>query len=100
MISREQYEELENFPVAAILKTSLEKTILDCKVHSSEKAETFLSNLPQPPLPIFVKQAVGELQKLEALDKDENLTALGKILANLTIQPQMGKALILSKVFE
>lgn len=55
---------------------------------------TFLSKALQPPRATFVYAAIQVLQELGAIDETENLTALGKTLAKLTVHPRFGKMLV------
>lgn len=46
-----------------------------------------------------IKVAIENLQFLGALDKEEDLTALGRYLAQLATDPHLGKILIYSVIF-
>jgi ATP-dependent RNA helicase DHX30 len=64
-----------------------------------EKVEEFLSQMPEPPPPESVTQAVHELINLGALDEDEKLTPLGRRIAMFTTHPKLSKALVHAAVF-
>lgn len=55
---------------------------------------TFLSRALQPPKIHAVHAAVKVLEDLGAIDRHENLTALGEILAKLAVPPRFGKMLV------
>ncbi|OXU25496.1 hypothetical protein TSAR_011903 [Trichomalopsis sarcophagae] len=99
-ITKKQYEELDPYPIPEVLRVSLEKTVLDGKTYSNEKAENFLGSMPQPPRLSAVKKAVNDLQELGALDENQDLTALGKRIAMFTIHPKLSKAMVYSSVFQ
>lgn len=49
----------------------------------------------EPPPIDQVTEAIIALTEMHALDKNEELTPLGRILARLPIEPKMGKFIIL-----
>ncbi|XP_043285060.1 ATP-dependent RNA helicase DHX30-like [Venturia canescens] len=99
LITRSHFDTLPVDPLPEVLRSSLEKTVLDCKTYSNEKAETFLGSMPQPPTLSAVRQAIKDLRELGALDDKENLTALGKRIALFTLHPKLSKALVYSSIF-
>ena len=56
----------------------------------------FLSMALEPPSKISISKAIASLIYLGALDKNENLTNLGKYLVLLSIPPNLGKMLFYS----
>lgn len=100
MISRETYNNLPDFPVPEILQTSLEKVVLDCKAYSDEKAEVFLSSVPDPPSITAINDAISSLIRLGAIDSNEELTNLGRRITHFAEHPTLVKSLILSRIFE
>ena len=53
-----------------------------------------LDNCPDPPPASSVSTAIARLTKLQALDKDEGLTALGHHLSDLPCDARTGRMLI------
>lgn len=100
LITREEYEKLEPHPVAQVLCNSLEKVVLDSKTYTNEKAEEFLSSLLEPPNPTAIQRAVSYLIDLGVMDREENLTALGKRMALFPTHPKFSKALVYSTIFK
>lgn len=100
LITRKQYEDLPSETLPEIMRLPLENVILSCKLVASEKAESFLKKMLQPLESEKITEVVSELTKMRALDSEENLTALGRQLAILSMYPKLGKALILSEIFE
>lgn len=60
----------------------------------------FLMNAIDAPSANSIKVAVENLQFLGALDKEEDLTHLGKYLAQLAIEPHLGKMLLFGVIFK
>eukprot|EP00899_Mesostigma_viride_P020713 jgi/Mesvir1/28643/Mv15067-RA.1 len=57
-------------------------------------AQAFLSRLIQPPPPASVTKAISSLQDIGAMDFQESLTPLGRVLAQLPLHPRLGKAVV------
>lgn len=94
------YHHLPLYPIPEVLRMSLEKTVLDAKIYSSQKAEDFFANMPQPPRISALRKAVNDLQTLGALDNHEDLTDLGKRIALFAIHPRLSKAMVYSAIFQ
>jgi HrpA-like RNA helicase len=99
-VTRKKYKELHAYPIPEVSCISLEKTVLDCKIYSDQKAEIFLGSMPQPPRLTSIHKAVYDLQNLGALDENENLTPLGKKLTYFSHHPKLSKAIVYSSIFE
>lgn len=99
-ITREKFQQLDAHPDPEVMRSSLEKTVLDAKTYSHEKALDFLGSMPQPPARSRIHQAVQNLINLGALDDEENLTPLGKRIALFTLNPQLSKAIVYSSIFQ
>lgn len=100
LIKRAEYDKFMEYPIASILRRPLEKTILECKLYSDEKAGIFLNSLIEPPPPSRVQKGVDYLVRLGILDEEENLTALGKRMVTFTTHPKVSKALVYSAIFK
>ncbi|XP_017799421.1 PREDICTED: putative ATP-dependent RNA helicase DHX30 [Habropoda laboriosa] len=100
LITRKEYNELEKFPKPDILKIPLEQTIIISKIHSKKKAKDFMNEMIEVPDNTVINCAVHNLQKLNILDKDENLTNLGKRVKHMSLTPKLSKAVILSGIFQ
>lgn len=96
LYTKERYNSMESFPVPEILRTCLEKVILDGKLfcQPSVKAVDFLSQLPQPPELEAAEAAVNELIALRVLNDDESLTPMGERIAHFTTHPRVSIALV------
>lgn len=60
----------------------------------------FLADAVEPPRRRPVNAAIGDLTGLGAITEDENITALGQVLARLPLEPGLGKLIILAILFE
>lgn len=60
----------------------------------------FMSSLPTPPDQNATIRAVNELTELELLDSKENLTPLGKTVADFQLEPKLSKAMINAVIFK
>lgn len=58
-----------------------------------------LSQCPDAPSAPALQHAISELQLVQALDKSEQLTNLGRILARLPVDPHVGLALLMGHWF-
>lgn len=52
----------------------------------------------QSPSPVALEASISMLKALDALDGDEAITPLGRVLADLPIDAVLGKMLIMSSV--
>lgn len=101
LYTKEKYDSFEDYSVPEIQTTSLNKIVLDCKVFSNNmNSLEFMSSLPTPPDENATIRAVTELTDLELLDANENLTTLGKTVAQFQLEPKLSKALINAVIFK
>ncbi|KAF8936556.1 P-loop containing nucleoside triphosphate hydrolase protein [Dissophora ornata] len=100
MMSQQRRELLDAFSVPEMLRSDLQEICLHIKsVDSSTKIANVLGEAIQPPDQLSVSDALTQLTSLGALDRNENLTPLGRVLATLPVEPSFGRCLILSCVF-
>ena len=100
LYSRKRREAMAAYGTPELLCTDLQETCLSVKVQGlDESVSSFLSAAVEPPSPIAVQAAIDNLKEIEAFTADEELTALGGILARLPIHPALGKMVILGMVF-
>jgi ATP-dependent RNA helicase DHX36 len=97
---------LEKFVKPEILRTALEDVVLNISSLGLGKAETFLNKSVSPPSKYAVQAAVKLLLQINALkpgigrpDAPEQLTALGRLLAEIPISPMLGKMVVLGAIF-
>lgn len=100
MYPKSKYESFPEYSLPEIVRTSLTKIVLDCKVFSNNmNALEFMGKLPTPPEEEATKRAVKELIGLELLDNEEKLTSLGRTLAEFQLEPKLSKAMVNAVIF-
>jgi HrpA-like RNA helicase len=83
-----------------VKRVPLEQLVLRIKALKYEgTAAQVCARLVEPPAPASVNRAVQELTFLEALDENENLTALGVHLSTLPCDCRIGKLILLGAMF-
>ncbi|XP_058060569.1 3'-5' RNA helicase YTHDC2-like [Anopheles bellator] len=104
LYSRARLEAMDQFTLPEIMRVPLTEICLNTALLTNGASiHDFLNRALQPPAATSVKQSVKYLQKVGALDDDENLTDLGLILAELPVDARLGKMLlygILLKCYE
>lgn len=102
LYSNQRHTHMADERVPEILRVSLEELCLNAKIiaHNTMNIYNFLSLAPDPPTSNSISAAIENLQSLGALDKEEELTKLGEYLAQLTLEPRLGKMLIYGCIFK
>lgn len=101
LYTRDKYSKFPQYSLPEILRTSLTKVVLDSKIYSQNtSALEFFNQLLCPPEEETIERAVHELKQLELLDDEENLTALGKVLANFQLEPKFSRAMVNAVAFK
>lgn len=99
LISRARYERLENHGTPEIFRTPLLELALSIKLLRLGEIKEFLARAIEPPPLDAVAEAIVALIEMNAFDGNGELTALGKILARLPIEPKLGKMIIMGCIF-
>lgn len=99
LYSRAREARFEQYPLPEMLRTRLEEVILQIKILQLGKAKQFLANVMDPPNMKAIDLSVDLLKTLNALDDDEHLTPLGYHLAQLPLNPRIGKMIIWASLF-
>uniref|UniRef100_A0A3B3HYC5 RNA helicase n=1 Tax=Oryzias latipes TaxID=8090 RepID=A0A3B3HYC5_ORYLA len=102
LFSRLRFRDMLEFPVPQLLLMPLQGLCLQTKLlaPSSCLIGDFLSKAPQPPPARSVSSAVQVLKKIDALEQNEDLTELGYRLADLPVEPQLGKMVLCGVVLK
>uniref|UniRef100_UPI00358F2A3E ATP-dependent DNA/RNA helicase DHX36 n=1 Tax=Myxine glutinosa TaxID=7769 RepID=UPI00358F2A3E len=90
---------LNDYQLPELLRTPLEELCLQIKILKFGQIASFLDKAMQPPSLKAVKLAVTHLKELNALDSNEELTALGFHLARLPVEPTIGKLILFGAMF-
>ncbi|KAF6137404.1 hypothetical protein GIB67_036441 [Kingdonia uniflora] len=94
------YEAFADYQLPELLRTPLQSLCLQIKSLQFGSISEFLSMALQSPEVLSVDNAVEYLKVIGALDDKENLTALGRYLAILPMEPKLGKMLIFGAIFK
>ncbi|XP_051944801.1 ATP-dependent RNA helicase A isoform X1 [Hippocampus zosterae] len=99
LCSRARFERLETHMTPEIFRTPLHEVALSIKLLRLGTIGHFLSKAIEPPPLDAVIEAEHTLRELDALDSNDELTPLGRILARLPIEPRLGKMMIMGCIF-
>ncbi|XP_042365751.1 3'-5' RNA helicase YTHDC2 isoform X2 [Plectropomus leopardus] len=102
LFSRLRFKSMQEFQVPQLLRMPLQELCLQTKLlaPSSCPVAKFLSKAPQPPAAHAIKNAVQMLKTIDAMDQYEDLTDLGYHLADLPIEPHLGKMVLCAVVLK
>ncbi len=95
LYSEDDFNARPPFTQPEIQRANLAEVILRMKAFHLGDIETF--PFVQPPTPGAIANGMALLQELGALDEQRNLTALGRDLARLPIDPTLGRMLLQSQ---
>ncbi|KAK9276788.1 hypothetical protein L1049_006324 [Liquidambar formosana] len=93
------YDAFADYQLPEILRTPLQSLCLQIKSLKLGSISEFLSRALQSPELLAVQNAIEYLKIIGALDENENLTALGRHLTMLPVEPKLGKMLLLGAIF-
>ncbi|KAL9324999.1 hypothetical protein ACSQ67_005644 [Phaseolus vulgaris] len=93
------YDSFKEHQLPEILRMPLQSLCLQIKSLKLGSISEFLSRALQAPEILAVQNAIQYLKTIGALDKNENLTILGRQLAVLPMEPKLGKMLIFGVIF-
>lgn len=99
--SKDRYNSMLNETMPELLRNSISEICLQSKllVGESVRIEEFLGRCIAKPSQASIRQSIKLLQSLGALDKDENLTAMGRHLAAMPVDARYGKMIIFAIMF-
>ncbi|XP_065697760.2 ATP-dependent RNA helicase A isoform X1 [Patagioenas fasciata] len=99
LCSRARFERLQTHMTPEMFRTPLHEIALSIKLLRLGGIGQFLAKAIEPPPLDAVIEAERTLRELDALDSNEELTPLGRILAKLPIEPRLGKMMIMGCIF-
>ncbi|XP_030640259.1 3'-5' RNA helicase YTHDC2 [Chanos chanos] len=102
LFSRLRYNNMLEHQVPQLLRMPLHELCLHTKLLApvSCPIAEFLSKAPEPPHMLTVKNAVQMLKTIDAMDPWEDLTELGYHLADLPVEPHLGKMVLCGVVLK
>ena len=99
LCSKERFKALPEFLNPEIFRTPLHEIALTIKLLRLGSITEFLAKALEPPPIERVIESEVLLREMQALNDSSELTALGRILARLPIEPRIGKIMIASIIF-
>ncbi|XP_068238169.1 ATP-dependent RNA helicase A protein [Palaemon carinicauda] len=99
LCSRARFESLDEHMTPEMFRTPLHEVSLSIKLLRLGSIGEFLSKAVQAPPIDAVIEAEVVLREMKCLDRHDELTPLGRILARLPIEPRLGKMVILGSIF-
>lgn len=90
-------------PVPEIKRVPLEQLLLRIKtlpIFETSNVHQIISKILECPSEESVMSAISRLQDVGAFDEDDNLTALGAILATLPVDVRIGKLMLFGAIFQ
>nr|XP_057913244.1 3'-5' RNA helicase YTHDC2 isoform X2 [Doryrhamphus excisus] len=100
LFSQLRFHNMQEFQVPQLLRMPLQELCLQTKQLAPCPILEFLSKAPQPPPLHSVKSAVQMLKTIDALNPSEDLTDLGFHLADLPVEPHLGKMVLCAVVLK
>ncbi|XP_076045328.1 dosage compensation regulator mle isoform X2 [Oratosquilla oratoria] len=97
--TRARYDRLDEHMTPEMFRTPLHEIALSIKLLRLGPIGEFLSKAIQPPPIDAVIEAEVTLKTMRCLDRDDELTPLGRILARLPLEPHLGKMVVLGCIF-
>ncbi|KAK9700540.1 Double-stranded RNA binding motif [Popillia japonica] len=99
LCSKARYDRLDEHMTPEMFRTPLHELALSIKLLRLGAIGHFLSKAIEPPPLDAVIEAEVLLREMKCLDKNDELTPLGRILAKLPIEPRLGKMMVLGCIF-
>lgn len=90
-------------PIPEIKRVPLEQLLLRIKTlpnFANVRIEQVIGNIMEPPNDEAVQSAIQRLEDVGAFDGNDELTALGEILATLPVDVRIGKLMLFGAIFQ
>ncbi|KAG8456301.1 hypothetical protein GDO86_002185 [Hymenochirus boettgeri] len=102
LFSRLRYQNMLEFQTPELLRLPLHEICLHTKLLAPINCPIadFLMKAPEPPPTLVVQNAVQLLKSIDAMDTWENLTEIGYHLADLPVEPHLGKMVLCAVVLK
>ncbi|XP_063820212.1 3'-5' RNA helicase YTHDC2 [Pseudophryne corroboree] len=102
LFSRLRFENMLEFQTPELLRMPLHELCLHTKLLAPINCPIadFLMKAPEPPPALIVRNAVQMLKSIDAMDTWEDLTELGYHLADLPVEPHLGKMVLCAVVLK
>ncbi|XP_075035779.1 3'-5' RNA helicase YTHDC2 isoform X2 [Mixophyes fleayi] len=102
LFSRLRFQNMLEFQTPELLRMPLHELCLHTKLLAPINCPIadFLMKAPEPPPALIVRNAVQMLKTIDAMDTWEDLTELGYHLADLPVEPHLGKMVLCAVVLK
>ncbi|XP_073533333.1 3'-5' RNA helicase YTHDC2 isoform X2 [Phyllobates terribilis] len=102
LFSRLRFQNMLEFQTPELLRMPLHELCLHTKLLAPINCPIadFLMKAPEPPPALIVRSAVQMLKTVDAMDAWEDLTELGYHLADLPLEPHLGKMVLCAVVLK
>ncbi|XP_063151405.1 3'-5' RNA helicase YTHDC2 isoform X3 [Candoia aspera] len=102
LFSRLRFQNMLEFQTPELLRMPLQELCLHTKLLAPINCPIadFLMKAPEPPPALIVRNAVQLLKTIDAMDTWEDLTELGYHLADLPVEPHLGKMVLCAVVLK
>ncbi|KAM3937213.1 3'-5' RNA helicase YTHDC2 isoform 2-T2 [Leptodactylus fuscus] len=102
LFSRLRFQNMLEFQTPELLRMPLHELCLHTKLLApiNSPIADFLMKAPEPPPALIVRNAVQLLKTIDAMDAWEDLTELGYHLADLPVEPHLGKMVLCAVVLK
>ncbi|XP_066459173.1 3'-5' RNA helicase YTHDC2 isoform X2 [Eleutherodactylus coqui] len=102
LFSRLRFQNMLEFQTPELLRMPLHELCLHTKLLAPINCPIadFLMKAPEPPPALIIRNAVQMLKTIDAMDAWEDLTELGHHLADLPVEPHLGKMVLCSVVLK
>ncbi|GMH39242.1 hypothetical protein BSKO_07140 [Bryopsis sp. KO-2023] len=100
MMPKPMFEQnFQDHQLPEIMRTPLEELCLQIKTLKLGSIRSFLSQAMNPPAPQTINNALSLLRSIGAMDAQENMTPLGRHLAQIPVTPCVGKMILMGAMF-
>ncbi|XP_077146608.1 3'-5' RNA helicase YTHDC2 [Ranitomeya variabilis] len=102
LFSRLRFQNMLEFQTPELLRMPLHELCLHTKLLAPVNCPIadFLMKAPEPPPALIVRNAVQMLKTIDAMDSWEDLTEVGYHLADLPVEPHLGKMVLCAVVLK
>ena len=99
LINNTFYQKLENYNTSELIRTNLQKVILNLSIFNCKDIENILQSCIDCPDKNKIESAFNNLFLLCALDKEKKITNIGRIYADLPISLKYTKLILIFYAF-
>ncbi|XP_066911197.1 3'-5' RNA helicase YTHDC2-like [Clytia hemisphaerica] len=97
LFSQDRFHHFQTYQDAEMLRVPIHALCLQTKMLAPVNVSItdYLGKAPEPPSNLITRSSIKMLKAISALDENEEMTDLGKLLIELPIDPQFGKMILI-----